>query len=50
MQKGGGAAGEGQRGGPSLCIGLAGVLQTVTALIRLLLEEQSDVGPHCLQK
>ena len=24
--------------------------QTVWALIRLLLEEQSDLGPHCLQK
>ena len=24
--------------------------QTVWTLIRLLLEEQSDLGPHCLQK
>ena len=24
--------------------------QTVLTLIRLLLEEQSDLGPHCLQK
>ena len=24
--------------------------QTVWTLIRLLLEEQSDMGPHCLQK
>ena len=25
-------------------------MQTVWILIRLLLEEQSDLGPHCLQK
>ena len=25
-------------------------MQTVWTLIRLLLEEQSDLGPHCLQK
>ena len=24
--------------------------QTVWTMIRLLLEEQSDLGPHCLQK
>ena len=25
-------------------------MQTVWILIRLLLKEQSDLGPHCLQK